>query len=123
MKRVLSLAAIGVGGVLGAAVRWAVNEALPDSVFPWSTFVVNVIGCGLLARVAWSAIREDLKAAGGVGFCGGLTTFSTFAVETVHLGDDGRIVLAVVYVAASVVVGLGAYMGLRRSTIASKTTT
>ena len=113
MKRALSLAAIGLGGMIGASVRWGVNELVPESSFPWATFLVNVVGCGLLAGVDWSALRQDVRMAAGTGFCGGLTTFSTFAVEAVTLADDGRTGVAALYVGASVAVGLGTYVVVR----------
>lgn len=107
------MAAIGVGGALGASVRWGVNELVPATDLPWSTFLVNIVGCALLALVDWSTIRADLRAAAGTGFCGGLTTFSTFAVEAVVLADDGRLGVATTYVVASTLVGLGAYLAVR----------
>ena len=113
MKPAVSMAAIGVGGAIGASVRWGVNELLPASELPWPTLLVNVVGCALLALVDWSSFREDLRAAAGTGFCGGLTTFSTFAAEAVVLADDGRLGAAVVYVMASVVLGLAAYLIVR----------
>lgn len=113
MKRALSLAAIGLGGMIGASVRWGVNELVPAASFPWATFLVNIIGCGLLAGVDWSALRQDVRMAAGTGFCGGLTTFSTFAVEAVVLADDGRAGMAAFYVGASVTVGLGAFVLVR----------
>lgn len=113
MKRALSLAAIGLGGLVGASMRWGVAELVPASEFPWATFLVNVVGCGLLAFVDWSALRQDVRMAAGTGFCGGLTTFSTFAVEAVVLADDGRAGVASLYVGASVAVGLGAYVLVR----------
>jgi CrcB protein len=113
MKPGVSMAAIGVGGALGASVRWGVNELVPATDLPWSTFLVNIVGCALLALVDWSTIRADLRAAAGTGFCGGLTTFSTFAVEAVVLADDGRLGVATTYVVASTLVGLGAYLAVR----------
>ena len=107
------MAAIGVGGALGASVRWAVNELVPATDLPWPTFLVNIAGYALLALVDWSAIRADIRAAAGTGFCGGLTTFSTFAVEAVVLADDGRLATAVAYVCASTLVGLVSYLVVR----------
>ena len=99
-----------VGGATGAAVRWAVHEVLPSDParFPWGTFLVNLVGClaiGLAAR----RIDRDSDAWAGivVGGLGGLTTFSAFAVETRLLADE-RPGIAVVYVAATLLIGLGA---------------
>lgn len=106
---------IAAGGAAGAAVRWAVATTLDaGGGFPWATFVVNVAGCALLGLVLaeeWThpASRLALHDLAGIGFCGGLTTFSTFAVEVVDLIDAGRTSLAVGYVLASVAGGLAAY--------------
>jgi CrcB protein len=99
---------VAVGGAAGASVRWGVIEvASVEGRFPWATLVVNVVGCGVLGLVA----RRDRSVAMvlGVGVCGGLTTFSTLAIEIATLLNNGDAVLAVAYVAASLVLGVGAY--------------
>ena len=104
--------AIAGGGALGAAARWAVLAATdPLPSFPWPVLVVNVVGCALLGTVL--AGEQDHPTArlllhdfAGIGFCGGLTTFSTFAVEVAQLSRAGRPALAAGYLAASVVGGL-----------------
>lgn len=86
----IALTVIAAGG-LGAALRYLVTLLLP---LPWGVLVVNVAGSAVAGAVlavsdaaAWdSGIRLILIS----GFCGGLTTFSTFAVETVELAHDGR---------------------------------
>lgn len=108
--------AIAVGGALGATVRWAVAAAWNHGgSFPWATFAVNVVGCGALGVVLageWAHPRSRflLHDVAGIGFFGGLTTFSTFAVETVDLVDARRIGLAFGYLAASVAAGFGVYV-------------
>lgn len=108
--------AIAVGGALGATVRWAVEAAWTHGgSFPWATFAVNVVGCGALGLVLageWAHPRNRmlLHDVAGIGFLGGLTTFSTFAVETVDLVDARRVGLALGYVAASVAAGFGVYV-------------
>lgn len=113
MKRALSLLSIGCGGVLGALCRWGVNELVGNDSFPWATLIVNVAGCGLLARVTWSSVSDDVKMAAGLGFCGGLTTFSAFAVEVVRLVDDDRAGVAGVYIATSMLAGFAAFVLVR----------
>ncbi len=83
----------------------------PPAGFPWPVFVVNVAGCALLGVVlAEEATRPRARLVLGdglaVGFCGGLTTFSTFALEVVELTRDGRGVTAATYVVASVAIGV-----------------
>ena len=99
------------GGAAGAASRWTVHELVPvaDGGFPWSTFAVNVVGCLLVGLAARHVARNsDLWAGLVVGVLGGLTTFSTFAVETRVLIADGHPRTAIAYVAATMIVGIAA---------------
>ena len=65
---------------------------------------------GVLLAEEWSHPRNRLLLhdAGGIGFCGGLTTFSTFALEVVDLTRDGDPSMAVVYAVASVAAAMAA---------------
>ena len=103
-----------LGGALGALARWGVAEALPSaSGWPWATLLVNLTGCLLLgALVAVLAVRyadagwpRPLLA---VGFLGGFTTYSAFALEVVRLTEDGAVLTAAAYVLVSVVGGVAA---------------
>ena len=80
--------------------------------FPWGTFAVNVAASlvlGVLAGAATAAaVSTSLQALVGAGFCGALSTLSTFAFETVRAAEVGARRLAGVYLVASVVVGLAA---------------
>ena len=113
MARLLPYLAAAGGGVLGALARWGVAEALPHRAgdWPWAVLVVNLTGCLLLGVLVTAvfARRTDsawLRPFLGTGVLGGFTTFSTFAVDTLQLTDGGHAVLAVGYVAASVVGGV-----------------
>ena len=108
------LLAIALGGVAGATIRWALLELGGTDGFPWPTLVANVVGSGLLAWIAVRPLPPTIAAALGTGFCGGLTTFSTFSLEIVERWDDGSSVLAVVYAVASVASALLVYVGVRR---------
>jgi CrcB protein len=109
------LVAVAAGGALGTLARYGANWALPGSTvaFPWATFLVNVVGSFLLGAILtvvverWSPTRY-VRPFAAIGFCGGFTTFSTFAVEIVQRGQHGRIALAAVYLAASLFAGLAA---------------
>jgi fluoride exporter len=104
---------IAAGGAAGAGVRSAVGAAAATDGFPLHTFTVNLVGClvlgALLRRADAGRLAPRWVEALGVGFCGGLTTFSTLAVEVVGLADGGRGGLAAAYVLASVVAGLAAF--------------
>jgi CrcB protein len=107
------LAAIAVGGALGAAARYGVGLALPHvpSGWPWSTLLINASGCLLIGMlmvlitevwVAHRLVRPFL----GVGVLGGYTTFSTYAVEAQQLIGAGRPGVALAYLAVTVVAAL-----------------
>lgn len=109
---------VGVGGTVGATCRWALSTATDYDRFPWPTLLVNLAGCLVLGLVAFgpaaSARRHDLRHLVGVGFCGGITTFSTLSVELARLLRADEVAISIAYVAASLVGGIVAVMvGLR----------
>lgn len=104
-----------LGGALGAPVRYVVDlmvQSRHDSVLPWGTFVVNAAGSLVLGAtaggVAAAAGPDWVLTLAGTGFCGALTTFSTFSFETVRLAEERALRAAAVNVAGSVVVGAAA---------------
>jgi fluoride exporter len=105
---VIALAVIVAGG-LGAVLRYLTTLLLP---LPWGVFAVNVAGSaiagGLLAMADAAAWDVGLQQVLVTGFCGGLTTFSTFAVETVELARDDRWRPAVGSAVAHLVLGVAA---------------
>lgn len=104
---------VAVGGVAGAGLRWAVLTSLVErGAFPWATLLVNVVGCLVVGLLAGSA--RGTRALLGIGFAGGLTTFSTFTVETALLLEDVRPGMAVLYATASVLSGVAAVVTGRR---------
>lgn len=108
---------VAVGAAVGAPARYLVDRAVQTrrtahgpSALPVGTLTVNVIASfvlGLLAGLG-THVDSDVSALIGTGFCGALSTYSTFGFETMRLGGDGRARLAVGYVVASLVLGLGA---------------
>ncbi len=113
------LAAVAAGGALGSTGRWLVSVTVPAvGGFPWPTFLVNVTGAlliGVLMVVVTDVVtgRPLLRPFLGVGFLGGWTTFSTYAVELRDLLATGAVGLAVLYLVGSLVVGLLAtWLGL-----------
>lgn len=110
--------AVAAGAVAGAGVRWALGETVSESTgWPWALFVANVAGAFFLGAVlATTRLHTDdptpntLRLFVGTGFCGALTTFSTFAVDIAALLRDERSALAVSYLIVSLVVGIGAFL-------------
>jgi CrcB protein len=105
LPRVLAIAS---GGAAGATARWAVLDAFPSTgPFPWSVLTVNIAGSlllGALVAEEWRPprLRLLLHDAGAIGFCGGLTTFSTYAVGVVHLVDSDHVATAITYTLTTV---------------------
>lgn len=107
---------VGLGGGIGAIARYVLGRLVQQSVeasFPVGTLVVNVIGCfviGALAQVGESrnAFTPQTRLFLFTGILGGFTTFSAFGNETVLLAQNGQGLSAALYVALSVVFGLGA---------------
>jgi fluoride exporter len=105
-----------VGAAIGAPTRYLTDRAIQgrhDSVFPWGTFIVNVIGSALLGFLAALTGHPGSAAVIGVAFCGAFTTYSTFSYETLKLAEDRAWLLAALNVSVSIVAGLGAaFLGM-----------
>ncbi|WDO10055.1 fluoride efflux transporter CrcB [Streptomyces murinus] len=100
------------GAVVGAPARYLTDRAVQsrhDSVFPWGTFVVNVVGSLILGlvtgAVATGAAGPQVQLLLGTGLCGALTTYSTFSYETLRLTEAGSGLYASVNVVAGVAAG------------------
>jgi CrcB protein len=106
--------AVGLLAGLGAVARHVVDILVKRRVdtFPLGILVVNVTGTFVLGVVTGAVDSAGLatttSTALGIGFCGGYTTWSTFAVDQVHLAHRGATGRAAVYVALSVALGLAA---------------
>jgi fluoride exporter len=111
-----ALLLVGLGGGIGSMLRYVVSLLTfknDNATFPWSTFIVNVIGCliiGLLFSYfeKQELLQSNLKLLFITGFCGGFTTFSTFALENVQLIQSGNLTNAIIYSLSSVIVGISA---------------
>lgn len=103
---------VALGAAVGAPARYLTDRAVrarTGSAVPWGTFAVNVAGCLVLGLVAgWGGAPAGAVALVGTGFCGALTTYSTFAWEALVLAEGGRPWLAGGYVLGSTVAGLAA---------------
>lgn len=107
-----------LGGAVGAPLRYVTDQlvqARHDSVFPWGTLAVNVVGSLVLGMVAAGVANAGLPdwtlVLVGTGVCGALTTFSTFGYETVRLLEDGSILVAAANSLAALALGLAACAG------------
>jgi CrcB protein len=105
---------VGAGGALGSLARWLATDVvqrwMPE--IPLGTWVVNVLGSlsagAVLAALQARSGAEELRLFVAIGFLGGFTTFSSFAVDALLLVREGRTALALGYVAGSVALGLAA---------------
>ena len=112
---------VGAGGFLGSIARYVmvklVDARLSQS-FPFGTFTVNVLGCFLIGLIIGIVGRhangsDAWRVFLGVGFCGGFTTFSAFALENHNLLIDRLLSTAVLYMVVSVLAGIVAvFLGL-----------
>lgn len=106
---------VAVGAAVGAPLRYVVDRLIQrrhESVFPWGTLIVNVVGSFVFGLVMAAAMAGDtspeLVAAIGFGFCGGLTTYSTFSYETLQLLEAGGRRYGLANIGGSIVAGLAA---------------
>ena len=105
---------VGIGGGIGSIFRYLTSVFVGkyfQTVFPLATFITNILGCliiGLLFGVfeRYQMTNPDLKYLFVTGFCGGYTTFSTFAAENINFFQSDNSLTAFAYIAASVIVGL-----------------
>jgi fluoride exporter len=102
---------VAIGAAVGAPARYLTDRAIQarhEAAFPWGTFTVNLIACCVLGVVTGLAGEVSAGAAAvlGTGFCGALSTYSTFGFETMRLAQTRRPRLALGYVGASIVAGL-----------------
>ncbi|TDC45228.1 fluoride efflux transporter CrcB [Micromonospora sp. KC207] len=102
---------IALGAAVGAPLRYLTDRAVQArhaSPFPWGTLTVNVLGSLVLGALVAAPAGPAVAALLGTGFCGALTTYSTFGYETLRLARDGSRHLAAANVLTSVAAGLGA---------------
>ncbi len=97
----MTVGLVVLGGAVGAVVRYAAGRWLDRAGAPWGTFAVNAVG-SLVLGVVLARAGPATTALVGTGFCGALTTYSTFALEAVELPRRR----AVAYALGSVSTGL-----------------
>jgi fluoride exporter len=102
---------VALGAAVGAPLRYLTDRFVQgrhDSAFPWGTLTVNIAGSFLLGLLTGTAAPRAVTALVGTGFCGALSTYSTFGYETARLAGGGARALAAANVLASVAGGLAA---------------
>ena len=110
-----SMVFVGIGGAVGSVIRYllgVLGAHYLKGTFPIATFITNFLGCliiGLLIGYFGKSneINPQLKLLLITGFCGGFTTFSTFAAENVQLLENGNYWLLLGNVVGSVILGIG----------------
>ena len=105
---------VALGGGVGACLRYLIGliPLKEPFAFPVKTLLINLLGCFIIGLIAALAVKNSSISPKTVlfiktGLCGGFTTFSTFALETETLIKTGHIGIALLYVALSVIVGVG----------------
>jgi len=112
---IVNILLVGAGGCLGSMVRYltvvSIDKKL-NSVFPFGTFTVNLLGSFILGVVMAMILKktgthhEEWRLFIGTGFCGGFTTFSAFAAENMNLFEQKFPGTALLYIAFSLIGGL-----------------
>ncbi|THH39853.1 fluoride efflux transporter CrcB [Neolewinella litorea] len=104
-----------LGGGLGALCRYGLARLLPPAAltegqFPWATFLANLLACIILGVALGLMTRDQLSRSGQLllvtGFCGGFSTFSTFAAELTELLQGGHAGVALLYLGGSLLLGI-----------------
>ncbi|PVY41821.1 fluoride efflux transporter CrcB [Pontibacter virosus] len=107
------LLVIGLGSFIGGIARYLLTLFIQTRaivVFPFGTLAVNVIGCFLMGLVFALIAKHDMAASWrpflATGILGGFTTFSAFSLESVYMLQTEQYGQAVLYILASVLLGL-----------------
>lgn len=111
-----TLLLVGTGGFLGSISRFLASRYMQNifpSAFPYGTFFVNISGCFLIGLIYGISEKSPLLTSGWklflvIGFCGGFTTFSTFANENLALLRSGEFFNFFIYTGLSVFLGIAA---------------
>ncbi|NMM84268.1 camphor resistance protein CrcB [Rhodococcus sp. SRB_17] len=111
----MTVVLVALGGGAGATGRYLLAKYVPAyKGFPAATFAANVLGCFLLGLFTGATLSAPLAALLATGFCGGLSTYSTFSNENVGMLEKRQTALSLVYIIVSLVVGLSAaWLGIQ----------
>lgn len=116
---------VGLGGALGAMLRYAISMIPYKGTFPVLTFITNILGAVLIGFAIGIASKKNLSDNFMLflktGVCGGFTTFSTFSLEAYNLFHSGSYAIAVIYALSSVVLCIvGVWFGMMLSSVVVK---
>jgi len=114
--RVRELAAVAVGGAIGATLRWSIGSWIAGRTgagFPWHTMFINVVGAFLLGVLMALSLEKGVMSGDwrlflGTGVLGGFTTFSTLSYESIALVQDGLWAAGLANMFGSAILGLAA---------------
>ena len=109
----LNVFLVGIGGMVGSMLRYGVSMLLMEcgDGFPIKTLLTNIVGCFLIGIIVmlsgkYSKLSPEMTLMLKTGVCGGFTTFSTFALESVTLIQKGDILSGLLYIVFSVAGGM-----------------
>lgn len=113
-KMLKSIFIVGIGSFIGGAIRYIISTLMKTSCntfLPWGTLAVNLIGCFIIGALyalfsKYTSTSNSLFILLTTGFCGGFTTFSTFANEGLQMLQNGNIGGFITYILLSLIAGL-----------------
>ena len=108
----VSFLLVGAGGAIGSMLRYGVALAPANKVFPYPTFIVNIIGSFIIGTLLGLLLKSSITNDGwkflATGVCGGFTTFSAFSLEGFELLQQQRYSVFLLYFLLSIIIGLAA---------------
>ena len=104
---------VAVGGMTGSILRYGMSQLVKSTSFPFATLLVNLIGSFAIGIIlgccpANSNQHDSLRLLLATGLCGGFTTFSAFSAENWQFIQNGNYSAALLYIAATLLLGIGA---------------
>lgn len=105
---------VGIGGFIGSVARYVTTvfvHKIFSTNFPLGTLIVNLVGCFLIGIILGlfekgEVLSPEMRLLLSVGFCGGLTTFSTFTNDTINLINDREVLFLTFYMGVSIFLGI-----------------
>ena len=112
-----SVLIVGIGSFIGGALRYLISTLFKQFCtqgFPWGTLLVNLMGCFIFGAIfalfsKYSSTSHPWCLLLTTGLCGGFTTFSTFAYESVLMLQQGNLSGFISYVATSLIMGISLF--------------